>query len=132
MEEEYVRSVMDSDTDAVFAIIAKDKNLHIGTISLQNIDWESGVGEFAILLGNKSYWRKGIGGEASRLVLRFAFETLKLKCVRCGTFAENEGMKHLAKSLGFAEEGLRAEPALKAGVPHKVVEYSLRAEDFTI
>lgn len=128
--ESYVRQVAESDTDAVFAIVAHDTGLHIGNIALQKIDPKNNNAEYAIIIGNKAYWGRGVALEASRLLLEFGFKDLGLHRVWLGTMADNEGMQRLAERLGCREEGRRRQAMRKRGAYIDVVEYGILAEEF--
>jgi ribosomal-protein-alanine N-acetyltransferase len=62
--------------------------------------------------GTLGYWisepyaRQGLMREAAELVLRFAYEDLKLHRVEAACLPDNEASRHLLLSLGFIEEGL--------------------------
>lgn len=128
---EYVAKVSASDEYRVFAIRARDTGAHIGNISLQRINQIDRSAEFAILVGDKTYWGKGVAKEASRLILRYGFEQLGLSRIYCGTSRANEPMQRLALALGFKEEGVRKDAMQKNGVLVDVIDYELLAADFT-
>ena len=127
---EYLDEVQHSSGSIVFAIIAKDTNRHIGNISLQKIDLLSRNAEYAVIIGNKEYWGKGIAKEASRLILQHGFKELNLHRIYCGTPVKNIPMKKLAASLGFVQEGIRKEAMFKNGEFVDVIEYGLLKRKF--
>ena len=131
MAREYVKRVSSSPAYEVFAIFAKDSGKHVGNISLQNIHAINRSAEYAILLGDKDYWGKGIAHEASELIVKYGFEELHLHRVWCGTSIENEPMKKLAARLHFKEEGLRRQAMCKNGRFVDVVEYGLLRDEYT-
>jgi|SRR3989344_359421 len=130
LAKEYIVSTQKSSDTVVCAIIVKDTARHVGNIALQKIDVISKNAEYSIIVGNKKYWGKGIAGDASRAILRYAFSTLNLHRVYCGTSAANIPMQKLAIALGFKEEGLRKEAMYKDGVFTDVIEYGLLKSDF--
>lgn len=126
----YVSDVQTSATDIVLAIIAKDTGAHIGNISLQKIHFIDQNAEYAVVLGDRTYWGKGIAQEASRLILAHAFNALNLHRVYCGTSDKNTPMQKLALSLGFKEEGKRREAMYKNGAFVDIIEYGLLRGEF--
>lgn len=122
---EYVTRVRSQKSDLVLAIIAKDSGKHVGNISLQKIDPIGRSAEFAIVVGDRDYWGKGVAKEASRLVIAHGFETLNLHRIYCGTSAANTPMQKLAASLGFVEEGIRKEALYKDGSFVDIIEYGM-------
>lgn len=127
--EAYVARVQNSENEAVFAMIAKDKSVHVGNISLQKIDAANSSAEYAIILGDKEYWGRGIAAEASKLLLEFGFNDLGLHRIWCGTSAANISMQKLAERSGFRREGVRREAMLKNGQFVDVIEYGILAKD---
>lgn len=125
MAQAYIASVTDNPAYAVFAICLRKDNRHVGNIALQQISAKNRSAEFAILIGEPSVYGKGIGYEAGKLLLDYAFHTLKLHRIYCGTHIENIAMQHLALKLGMSEEGRRREAIFKNGKFADVVEYGL-------
>jgi RimJ/RimL family protein N-acetyltransferase len=130
LAREYVTRIRSQKQDLVLAIIAKNNGAHIGNISLQNINQLYRSAEYAVLLGDKNYWGKGLGKEASRLILWHGFNTMNLHRIHCGTSVENIPMQKLAASLGFVEEGRRREAMFKNGAYLDVIEYGMLKSDF--
>lgn len=126
----YIEKTEESKSDLVLAIIAKDTGKHIGNISLQKVDYINRSAEYAIILGEKEYWGKGIAKEASLLILKHGFEALNLNRVYCGTSVKNIAMQKLAYALNMKEEGRRKEALYKNGEYVDVIEYGLLKKDF--
>lgn len=128
--EEYLKSVSLSKNSLVLAIIVKRGKKHIGNISLQQIDFINRSAEFAILMGDKKYWGKGIAKEASLLILNHGFSELNLHRIYCGTASENIAMQKLAEFLSMSEEGRRKEAQFKNGKFNDIIEYGILEKDF--
>jgi len=126
---EYVTRVRSQKDDLVLAVIAKDTKKHIGNISLQNINPVNRSAEFAILMGDKGSWGKGIGTEAAKLIVKHGFEQLNLHRIYCGTSEENIAMQKLAIALGFQQEGVRKDGMYKNGAFRDIIEYGLLRKD---
>lgn len=122
---EYLERIDGSRKEVVFAILSRKNDVHIGNIALQAIDWIARSAEFAILIGNKKYFGKGIGFEAGSLLIEYAFERLNLRRIHCGTHQDNQGMRKLAEKLGMKEEGRRREALYKNGKYADLIEYGL-------
>jgi diamine N-acetyltransferase len=100
-ELSWIRKVMSNETCRRFAILADDK--YIGNIYLTDI--KDKTGEYHIFIGEKEYWGKGIAKEASRLIIEFGKNILKLKKIELGVRPENKNAMGLYKSLGFKKYG---------------------------
>lgn len=122
---EYVKLVKHSNEILVFAIIDIKTDIHVGNISLQSINWVDKNTEIAFILGEKSFWSKGIMFEAGTLLIKHAFYTLNLHRVYCGTSSENIGMQKLANKLGMKKEGERIDAIYKNGNYYSIYEYGI-------
>ncbi|MBS1645324.1 MAG: GNAT family N-acetyltransferase [Bacteroidetes bacterium] len=114
----------------VLAIIDKESGIHIGNVSLQNINWVNRNAEFAIMLGNTSFWGKGVGFEVAQVIFRYGFERLNLKRIYCGTSEENIGMQHIAQKLGMQHEGTHRCAMFKFGQYKDIFTYGILYEEF--
>jgi ribosomal-protein-alanine N-acetyltransferase len=127
----YYQSLQQNTQSAVvLAIIHKETGKHVGNISLQSIDWLSRAAEFAILLGNKDYWGKGIASEAALLLCDYGFIRLNLNRIHCGTSSENTGMQQLAARLKMTHEGTRRQAMYKNGKYVDILEYGVLRDEF--
>lgn len=123
--QSYFDEVIKSGNNLILAIIDKGTEVHIGNISLQNIDSLNQSAEFAIIIGNKEFWSRGVGKEAAQLVIEHGFKQLNLHRVYCGTSIENIGMQKLAEALGFVKEGTARDAMFKNGKFQDIISYGL-------
>lgn len=121
----FVSAVSTGDSLLVLAVVDVETNRHIGNISLQAINWIDRNAEIAFLLGERSFWGKGVMHEAGLLIIEHGFNVLNLHRIYCGTSLTNTGMQSLAEKLGMKKEGLRREAVFKEGKYLDVVEYGL-------
>lgn len=87
----------------IFAIVLKETNLPVGSIGLHfhtNTAKNDDEAELGYWIG-VPYWGQGLVPEASREMLRHAFEDLKVNRVWCGYFDGNEKSKRVQEKLGF-------------------------------
>ena len=116
--------------DRMVWAICHFKDGHIGNIALQEISLINRTAEFAIMLGDKRHWGKGVGLLAGRKLLEHGFGKLNLERVHCGTAATNEGMKKLAVALGMTLEGTRRGHFFLEGSRVDVLEYGILRSEF--
>lgn len=126
----YLDHIQGSRDILVLGIFDMKNDTHIGNISLQNIDWVSRNAEYAIIIGEKSYWGKGVAKEASDLILTHGFVALNLERIYCGTAEDNIGMQKLARYMGMQEEGVRRKAFYKNGRFKNLIEYGLLREEY--
>jgi [ribosomal protein S5]-alanine N-acetyltransferase len=103
---------------------------HIGNISLQGISWIDRTAEYAIILGDKRHWGRGVGLLASRAILAHGFFKLNLERIYCGAAATNTAMNKLAVAMGMTLEGRRRRHLFLHGERVDVVEYGILREEF--
>lgn len=60
---------------------------------------------FYIGIGERAMWGRGYGSDATRVILRFAFQELNMHRVSLGVFEYNARAKHSYEKVGFVEEG---------------------------
>jgi len=103
--EDFYRSTVLSRDNAIFAIVDKETDKHIGNIKLGPINWISRLAPLGIMIGNKEFWGQGYGAEAIRLVVDYAFNRLNLHKVTAGVVAINHGSAQAFQNAGFEIEG---------------------------
>lgn len=86
-----------------YAIADNDDN-YLGTISLKDIDMESLNAEFAISLRTAAQGQ-GTATEATKELLKIAFEEIGLQRVYLNVLSDNERAVHLYEKCGFVFEG---------------------------
>jgi len=126
----FVQSI-DAAEMVVWAI-CHEKDGHIGNVSLQALSMINRSAEFAILLGDRRHWNRGVGLLASRQLVEHGFRKLNLNRIYCGTASTNQGMQKLAESLDMQKEGLRRSHLYLEGKWVDVVEYGLLNTEFSL
>jgi RimJ/RimL family protein N-acetyltransferase len=114
-EEAYLARLADSATDLALGIALRATDRLIGATGLHQIDGRNRHASFGITIGNKSYWGKGHGGEATRLVVGHAFETLNLNRVWLHVYEYNARARHVYDKLGFRVEGRLRQDTFRDG-----------------
>ena len=127
---EYIERVRRDPGDLALAIVARENGNHIGNVALKRIDHVSRSAEFAIVIGDKTAWGKGVGKEAGRLLLHHAFFALNLHRIYCGTFETNIAMQRLAEHLCMREEGRRRQAVFKDDRYLDVLEYGVLRDEY--
>lgn len=97
---EIIRTVL-SEPDT-FAVCLKENGKPIGSIGFHRNDLAEDDDEYELgyWIG-KPYWGQGLIPEASREMLRYAFEDLKMNRIWCGYYDGNEKSHRVQEKLGF-------------------------------
>jgi RimJ/RimL family protein N-acetyltransferase len=128
-EKRALEGVIEND-DQVFTIVDRETEEPIGRCLLLEVDAVNRKAMLGIMIGEKSYWSKGYGQEATRLLLEYAFGLLNLNSVMLGTFAFNERALKCFLEVGFKEIGRRRQARIIAGRPSDIVLMDMLAEEF--
>jgi RimJ/RimL family protein N-acetyltransferase len=102
----------------------------IGRIGLAAIDRDNGHAELGIVIGEPDAWGKGYGAEATRLMLRFAFEEMRLEKVYLGVLEYNERALKMYAACGFRRDGCRRRHYFHRGRHWDVYELSILRDEF--
>jgi len=86
-----------------YAIVLKEEGKMIGTIEVHS--YKGYKGELGFVL-HPDYWNKGIITEASKIVIIYAFEVLKIKRLSYNYFLFNDRSKRVCEKLEFQFEGV--------------------------
>jgi RimJ/RimL family protein N-acetyltransferase len=103
----YVRDRMKEPNEMFLAIVENEHNTHIGNIKLGPINWIHRIGDIGILIGEKTYWGKGIATEAIRLLVDHAFKNLRLHKLTAGCYTLNKTSLKAFQKNAFEIEGIR-------------------------
>ncbi len=103
----------------------------IGDVVLRNIWPMQGLAEFGISLGEKAYWGKGFGTEATTLMLDYAFSVLGLHNVMLWTSSYNERAVGAYLRAGFKEFGRRRESWRVGGTWYDTIYMDCLASEFS-
>jgi len=94
----------------MFAVVERNSGRYIGNVKLGPIDWINRNAEYGRLIGEKMAHGKGYGSELTRLLLRYAFNSLGLHKVTAGVVQGN-----LAAMKSNQNAGLEIEGTIKDG-----------------
>jgi diamine N-acetyltransferase len=109
-----------SEPDVVeFTVYDRTDSAPVGTAGLLGIVHAHGNAEFAIALGERR--GQGLGTEATRLVLDFAFNVLQLRNVLLETLEWNVAGLAAYERAGFRRIGVRRGARISRGRPTDVV-----------
>lgn len=127
-EKEYDDNLGQPSEHLHFAVCTLDGEL-IGEISLRYVDHRTGSAEFTIAIGNKEYWGRGYGSDATRALARFAFDQYNLHRITLYVHAFNERAIRAYEKSGFQREGLMREAHYMDGRYSDVVVMGLLPDD---
>jgi len=131
LKEEKILQQMIDKNEYVFGIIDKETDTLIGNCGLHNVNNVDGRAEFGIFIGDKLYWSKGFGKDATQLILDFGFNILNLHAIYLQVFEYNLAAIKLYKQVGFKKAGAFREAKLIGGRKFDVILMDILAEEYT-
>jgi len=111
-------------------IVEKETQKVVGHTALVRPDWISRMMTFYIVLLDKTVWGKGLGSEATGMVVTYGFNMLNLNRIQLHVNAENEPAKAVYKKIGFKHEGTLRQAMYKNQKYYDFWLMSILAEEF--
>lgn len=115
-----------------FAILTRAEGRVLGNCGLEQIDWTNRRAILGIFIGDKNYWSKGYGTDATRTLLRFAFEEANLHRVELQVFAFNPRAIRAYEKVGFKLEGVRKQALFREGAWHDEHIMAVLEDEWTV
>jgi ribosomal-protein-alanine N-acetyltransferase len=104
--KEYLEMMETKTGTFIWAIHKKEDDKHIGNIKIDAINERHQLGEYAIMMGDRTEWKKGYATEATLRILKYCMDELKLRKITLGVVADNATAVELYKKIGFEIEGV--------------------------
>ena len=114
----------------IFSIVDLETDELIGRCMFFDIDQVNRRAMLGIVIGEKDYWGKGYGQDATRLLLDYGFNLLNLNSIMLGTFSFNARAINCYKRVGFKEIGRRRQARIITGERYDAVLMDILAEEF--
>jgi len=112
-----------------FAIILKETVEYIGGCGFNRINWQSRVATIGIFLG-QPFWNKGLGTEAVRILIEFAFGELNVNKIKLQVFSFNKRAIRSYEKNGFKIEGVLREEVYRNGQYYDEIVMGLLASEW--
>lgn len=124
--KKYINEKNNKKNCIFLGIFYRTSNKHIGNIKIELIDFERKKGMLGIIIGNKSYWRKGLATEAIRLFTNWIFEDLGLEKIEAGAFPENIASIKTFQKAGFTKDRIEPKSVMHKGKMSDNIIMSIR------
>ena len=112
--EFYKNEIENNKSKLQLGIVCKKDNALIGVISLNNIDFLNGRCEISGFVGEKKYQNFKLFTEANTLIIKHAFDNLRMHKIYGGTLIKEVSLMY-CRVLGFKEEGIKRSEVYKNG-----------------
>jgi UDP-4-amino-4,6-dideoxy-N-acetyl-beta-L-altrosamine N-acetyltransferase len=128
-EEQWFEAQLRSHDSEVFAIETTD-GVHIGNTGLHDINWLHRNAELGIVIGEKQHWGKGYGSDATRVLLRFAFDEMNLHRIQLTVYEDNSRAIRAYEKCGFCQEGRLRDAIFRKGRYYDMLLMSILSDGF--
>ncbi|NHJ38648.1 MAG: GNAT family N-acetyltransferase [Asgard group archaeon] len=115
----------------VFSIVDLKTDELIGRCMLMHIDNINRHAMLGIVIGEKSYWNKGYGQDATKQILDYGFNLLNLNSITLEVFSYNKAAINCYKKVGFKEIGRKRQARIVGGKKFDIILMDILAEEFT-
>ena len=129
-EKKWIHEAMLDKKSLKLAVCLKNTNEHIGNVYLNSIDYMNRNCEYGIIIGDKNYWGKGLGSEATLLMLHHAFYELGMIRVYSKQLLSNHSSIRLHDKCGFKNEGILRKAVFKNGEYQDLNLMSILRDDY--
>jgi RimJ/RimL family protein N-acetyltransferase len=114
-----------------FSIRLRADDRLIGFIRLQHVGWTNGTAMLVMAIGDPADRGQGSGGEALRMVMRYAFDELNLYRLGGAMFEYNTGALRFFSRHGFVEEIRQRQAVHRDGRRWDVIWLGLLREEWS-
>ena len=120
---EYVKNCLNNPDVDLYGIF--DGNLHVGNIAISGLESVHKRAEITYVVGETSYWGKGVGKFAISSIIHLAKEKYNLNKLFAGLSENNLGSKIILERNGFVLEGKRLKHLFYNGKFCNQLDYGL-------
>jgi RimJ/RimL family protein N-acetyltransferase len=128
-EQELLHELLQGN-NKIFGIVDKTNDILIGSCGLHEIDYINGGAQFGIFIGDKTNQNKGLGLEATNLLLDFGFNILNLFNIYLIVYSYNETAIQCYNKAGFHEIGRRRQIRQINGKRYDIIYMDLLRTEF--
>lgn len=105
IKNRYVEAIRSNEKHA-FEVWHMEDNCPIGICNLHEIDWVSRTAEVGMFIGDKKYWKQGLGTEIASLITQYGFKELNLRKLKATIYRPNEGSQKIFSKIGYNIEAV--------------------------
>ncbi|MDO8522838.1 MAG: GNAT family protein [bacterium] len=128
-ELKWIKGMRKTKNTFIFAIDTKD-GTHIGSAGIHDMNRKDKNAIFGILIGDKKYWNKGYGTDATTVLLNYGFNKLKLHRIELFVYEYNPRAIKVYKRLGFKLEGIKREQVFYKNKFYDVLNFGILDREY--
>ena len=120
---DYVNSCLKDSNKVLYGVF--DEKLHIGNLYLEGLESVHKRVEFTAVIGDKSYWNKGVSTHALSKLIELATFKYKIHKIYSGVVEGNIGSCRFLEKNNFILEGKRIDHIFLDGKFYNQLDYAL-------
>ena len=120
---DYVTSCLEDPDKVLYGIF--DEDFHLGNICLEGLSSIHRKVELTIVIGEKTYWNKGVGTLAVSEAIKLVTAENKIHKIFCGVAENNTGSERIFEKNNFVLEGKRIDHIFLNGRFYNQLDYGL-------
>ena len=129
--EEWYEEMKDQQDRRIFTLHSKENGTGpIGYCGLYEIDHRHERASIQVIIGEKEYQNRGLGTEATRLLVDYGFSALGLESINLSLMDTNDKARQVPRKLGFREAGRVRDYWQIGGNFHDRVIMDIKKEEF--
>ncbi len=126
IERQYAyKTECESDPEGYYWSIEKKEGETIGTVALTDVNAHHKITDLGIVIGDKTYWGKGVATEVVSVLTRYAFQNLGIQRVSAEVEEGNIPMQKVFEAVGFLRDGEFKSARVKNGARITVLHYGI-------
>ena len=112
---DWIEAHRNRSDEIIFIIADQNTDMCLGHVGFYDINHRIRSAEFAIMIGNKDAWGRGLGRAIAAHMVRYGFEWLNLNRIELSVLATNTRAIALYEKIGFSHEGVKRQSQYKNG-----------------
>lgn len=128
--ERFFRTRLLSADALAYGICERPDERLVGFTTFSSLDADNGSVLFHITIGERDAWGRGLGSEATALMLEHAFEHLGLHRVALSVFSFNTRAIRSYEKVGFRIEGRLREAILRDGTYWDEIQMAILEDEW--
>jgi RimJ/RimL family protein N-acetyltransferase len=115
--------------NVLLGIVPRTDERPIGIVRLGDTAPETGRAELDLYIGERDCWGRGYATDATRVICRYGFDTMRLHLIALWVVAENVAARRVYEKVGFVEEGRHRESFRRDGKWYDMILMGLLERD---
>jgi RimJ/RimL family protein N-acetyltransferase len=122
------RPALAADRSLVIETVADRK--YLGGVAFHGINWHNRAAGVGIVIGDKSYWGRGYGSDAMRVLMRLGFDKLNLHRLWLHVYEFNQRAIASYERCGFKREGVLRKERFHKGAYYDTIVMGILVDEY--